>query len=158
MTNRRKGIIPSTVFIALIIVVAGVIGIVAIDSQPSNGPTSHPVRVVSVIGPLAPPSQGRQSVSVTLENNGTSPLTSLNVTLAMIPPLSVPGGIRVPYNLTFNVNAANPLQAGQTTSGTLRVLEGTFQQNSDYELTINGTLSSGAQFSYTVSGQMEPPS
>lgn len=113
---------------------------------------SSPVQVVSVMGPIPPYYAGGPVVSVTLQNVGSVPITSLAASL-QIPR----AGPIAPFSFVFNVNSSNPLLPGRSVQETRTLIGAGFDSSLDYPLTISGTLSNGTQFSYTEQVLILPP-
>ena len=118
------------------------------SSSPAPTPTATPIPVnegalkvvsVSILQPYNP---GGPTIEVTLQNNATNPVVSLQATLTL------PG-----HNYTYvfeNVSSSNPLLPNQDTSQTETLINAGFETNQTYLMEIKGTLQNGSAFDFTA--------
>ena len=118
-----------------------------LSSTTTQQSTARPVAVVSVVGPVPPITPGGPSITITLENTSTSPITSLTASLSL----------DVPYDYTFDVTESAPLVPGQSASQTTAQIRGGFQGGASYPLSIEGTLQNGTTFAYSEEVQIVSP-
>ena len=118
------------------------------SSSPAPTPTATPIPVnegalmvvsVSILQPYNP---GGPTIEVTLQNNATNPVVSLQATLTL------PG-----HNYTYvfeNVSSSNPLLPNQDASQTETLINAGFETNQTYLMEIKGTLQNGSAFDFTA--------
>lgn len=112
--------------------------------SPTPTPKQTPTNTIIVVSVdlLKPYTPGGPTIQITLQNNGTSPVTSLQATITF-----------PPYNYTYSfteVNASNPLLPGQSTSQTKTLINAGFEGDQTYPIEIISTQQDGKQINYTT--------
>ena len=120
-----------------------------ISISPSPTPTATPIPVtegpltvvsVSLLQPYTP---GGPTIEITLQNNATNPVVSLQAALTL-------SGRN--YSYVFNdVSSNSPLLPNRDASQTNTLIDAGFETNQAYPLEIMGTLQNGSTFNFVVS-------
>lgn len=113
---------------------------------PTPAATPSPVNAGSLtvvsVNILQPYNPGGPTVEVTLKNNATTPVTSLQAVLSL-------SGRNYTYDFS-GISSSNPLLPNQYASQTQTLLNAGFNSNQTYPLEITGTLQNGTSINYTA--------
>lgn len=114
----------------------------------SGSPTSLPVQIVSLTGPLPPYNPGGPTVGITIKNIGNIPIVIMGAALKTDQPHQ------------FNLSLTSPLAPGNTVSATVNLIgptAGNFSNDVPYPVTIYGTLEDGTVFNYSFNMKISLP-
>jgi hypothetical protein len=115
---------------------------------PTTGiPSSQPIEVVSVTGPMPPINPGGPTVQITLKNVGQEPVVAVKATLELTRD----------YEFTFDVTKSQPLSTGASATLKQTLIGGGISDGVSYPLKISATLQSGATFEYTFPVKIGTP-
>jgi hypothetical protein len=144
---------PARVIVTAILFTAMLLAATVSGCHPvSTSQIQEPIEIVSVLGPVPPPTPGGPAVKITLKNVGVEPVISLTATLGVDTPFGTPD------DFTFDdVSPSNPLQPDGSTSDTRCLIGGGFSSSDWCPLTINATLQNGTNFVYTKLVQIQKP-
>lgn len=160
----ERAVTKAQVVLLLVILLIGAVGAYYIAqkelpaSTPSTSPTPTPtatsapvytgplpvvpVSVIQPYNPGGPNNPPGPTIEVTMQNNSTNPVVSLQAVLTL-------SGQNFTY--IFNdVSENNPMLPNQDTSQTRILTGGAFETNQTYPMLITGTLQNGTSFDFTT--------
>ena len=154
----KRAVTKAQVVVLLVILLIGAVGAYYIAqkelpaSTPSTSPTPTPTAASTNIssGPLTiisvrilqPYNPSGPTIEVTMQNNSTDPVVSLQAILTL-------SG----HNYTYvfdDVSKSNPLLPNQNASQTDTLINAGFETNQTYPMLITGTLQNGTSFDFTT--------
>jgi hypothetical protein len=157
-STLKRAVTKAQVVVLLVILLIGAVGAYYIAQKelpaltPSTSPTPTPTATSTPIssGPLTiisvrilqPYNPGGPTIEVTMQNNSTDPVVSLQAILTL-------SG----HNYTYvfdDISKSNPLLPNQNASQTDTLINAGFETNQTYPMLITGTLQNGTSFDFTT--------